>query len=159
VAGTRSLKDIPTVHRIRQSLPSSCPQVLEYRDRHGQHATGGKEQLEESPQVGHANRPGQPGHAEELPDWRGTSIIYELKDVFADAVNAHYLNPDRKTKAETATSDFAISGILSQLDESDGNWVSVAFYSHYGIHDQELLASDWSHSTNGVTTSKARSCQ
>jgi hypothetical protein len=57
----RSLKDIPTVHRIRQFLPSSCPQVLEYRDRHGQHATGGKEQLEESPQVGHANRP---GHAE-----------------------------------------------------------------------------------------------
>jgi hypothetical protein len=48
--------------------------------------------------------------------------------------------------------------------ELNGNWVSVAFYSrkmhelNYGIHDQELLASDWSYSTNGVTTSKARSC-
>jgi len=83
------------------------------------------------------------------------------KDVFADTVDAHHLNPDRKTKA---ASSFAISGILSQLDESNGNWVSVTFYSrkmhelNHGIHDQELLASDWSRSTNGVTTPKARSC-
>jgi len=37
--------------------------------------------------------------------------FYELKDVFADAVNAHHLNPDRNTKVETDASGFAISSI------------------------------------------------
>jgi len=32
--------------------------------------------------------------------------FYELKDVFADAVNAHHFNLDRKTKVETDASVF-----------------------------------------------------
>ena len=50
-----SIKDSQQLIGFASFLPSSYPQVLEDRDRHGQHATGGKEQPEESPQVGHAN--------------------------------------------------------------------------------------------------------
>jgi transposase InsO family protein len=88
--------------------------------------------------------------------------FYSLKEAFADAVSTHHFNPNRKTKIETDASGFAISGILSQLDESTGNWVPVAFYSrkmdkhelNYGIHDQELLAivesfSEWRHYLEG----------
>jgi hypothetical protein len=79
---------------------------------------GGK-YTEESPQVGHANDPDTSERHEHLLRTQGCIV---------DTVNDH-LNPDRKTKVETAASGFAIPGILSHLDESIGNWVSVAFYS------------------------------
>ena len=94
--------------------------------------------------------------------------FYELKDVFADAVNAHHLNPDRNTKVETDASGFAISSIKAVSTRRIERQLGFhRFYSreidkhelNYGIHDQQLLASDWSHSANGVTTSKARSFQ
>ena len=51
-------------------------------------------------------------------------------------------------RIETDASSFAISGIISQLQEDDGQWHLIAFWSwkitdiktHYKAHDGELLA-------------------
>ena len=109
-------KGYPAVHRIRKFIPSFYPQVL---DRHGQHATGGKVHKKKVRKLATPIDPHTSERHEHLLRTQGCIV---------DAVNDH-LNPDRKTKVETAASGFAISGILSQLDESNGNWVSVAFYS------------------------------
>lgn len=54
-------------------------------------------------------------------------------------------NPDFDTKMETDASNFAKSGVLSQLHSTDNKWHPVAFYSkkfspamcNYNIYDKE----------------------
>lgn len=65
---------------------------------------------------------------------------------------------DRETKLETEASNFAKSGILSQLDPGSKRWDPVAFYSkemslvecNYDVHDKVLgtivsCFKEWSH--------------
>src|SRR5271154_3405015 len=60
---------------------------------------------------------------------------------------AHF-NPDYPIIIETDSSEYAIAGILSQMDPGTGQLHPVAFYSHslhptelnYDIHDKELLS-------------------
>ena len=59
----------------------------------------------------------------------------------------HY-NPQRQTMLELDASDGVVAGILSQLNEIDGQWHPIAYFSqtmapaecNYEIHDKEMLA-------------------
>src|SRR5882724_8197643 len=70
-----------------------------------------------------------------------------LKDTFSDAPILIHFNPTLPTILETDSSDYAISGILSQ-PQPDGSLRPVAFHSrtmqpaerNYDIYDKELLA-------------------
>jgi len=70
-----------------------------------------------------------------------------LKDTFSDAPILIHFNPTFPTILETDSSDYAISGILSQ-PQPDGSLRPVAFHSrtmqpaerNYDIYDKELLA-------------------
>ena len=73
-----------------------------------------------------------------------------------------HFNPELRIRVETDASSFAISGIISQLQEDDGHWHPIAFWSWkmidietcYEAHDGELLAiieifKHWQHYLKG----------
>ena len=71
-----------------------------------------------------------------------------LKAAFTKAPLLRHFNPELRIRVETDASGFAISGIISQLQEDDGHWHPIAFWSRkmtdterrYEAHDGELLA-------------------
>lgn len=84
-----------------------------------------------------------------------------LKKAFASAKVLRYWNPDRPTRVETDASNKAISGILSQL--VDSQWHPAAFWSRkltdtelrWATGQKELLAiveslEHWSHYLEGI---------
>ena len=64
------------------------------------------------------------------------------------ALLLQYFNPELQIRVETDASSFAISGIISQLQEDDGHWHPIAFWlwkmtdikTHYEAYNRELLA-------------------
>jgi hypothetical protein len=70
-----------------------------------------------------------------------------IKKSFSGAGILAHFDPHKGIRLETDASKFAITAILSQLQE-DGQWRPVAFWSRklipaetrYETHDQELLA-------------------
>ena len=72
----------------------------------------------------------------------------QLKAAFQTAPVLAHFNPTEPLILETDASDFAISGILSQLKSPDNDLHPIAFHSrsmtaperNYDIHDKELLA-------------------
>ena len=72
----------------------------------------------------------------------------QLKAAFMKAPLLQHFNPELHIRVETDASGFAISGIISQLQEDDGHWHPVAFWSQkmtdiktcYEAHNGELLA-------------------
>ncbi|THC87561.1 hypothetical protein EYZ11_012993 [Aspergillus tanneri] len=71
----------------------------------------------------------------------------KLKSAFSSAPLLSHYDPRNRTRVETDASGFAISAIISQLQD-DNEWHPVAFFSRkmtdserrYDTHDQELLA-------------------
>ena len=71
-----------------------------------------------------------------------------LKTVFTTAPILAHFNPENPIIVETDSSEYAIAGILSQLNPGTGQLHPVAFYSrslhpaelNYDIHDKELLS-------------------
>jgi hypothetical protein len=71
-----------------------------------------------------------------------------LNERFSSAPILAHFDPDVPTKVETDASNFAKSGILSQLSPVDNKWHPVAFYSqkmseaelNYDVDDKELGA-------------------
>ena len=71
-----------------------------------------------------------------------------LKAAFTKAPLLRHFNPELRIRVETDASGFAISGIISHLQEDDGQWHPIAFWSRkmtdietrYEAHDGELLA-------------------
>lgn len=71
----------------------------------------------------------------------------KLKSLFLSAPILHHFDPSAPLTLTTDASDFAISGVLQQPDET-GHLHPVAFYSrkmspaeiNYEVHDKELLA-------------------
>jgi len=71
-----------------------------------------------------------------------------LLERFTKAPMLMHFDPRRKIRVETDASAFAIAGILVQLNEANGWWHPIAFWSrklidaerNYETHDQELLA-------------------
>ena len=102
---TTHLHGLPRVKRqipqesVFRFIPSFYPQVLV---RHGQHATGGKVHKKKVRKLATPIDPHTSERHEHLLRTQGCIVDADL-------------NPDRKTKVETAASDFAISGILSHL--------------------------------------------
>ncbi len=72
----------------------------------------------------------------------------QLRDSFTDAPLLRHFDPDLPIRVETDASEFALAGILTQLQEDNKQWHPVAFHSrkmipaerNYETHDQELLA-------------------
>lgn len=86
-----------------------------------------------------------------------------LKRAFMQAPVLHHYQPDRPIVVETDCSDYALGGILSQVDERTNDIVPVAFYSrklqpaevNYDIYDKELLGivdsfKEWRHYLEGA---------
>ena len=73
--------------------------------------------------------------------------FFTLKERFLTALILTHFDAGQPIYVETDASDFAIAGILSQVQE-DKQWHPVAFWSHkmqgterhYETHDKELLA-------------------
>ena len=73
-------------------------------------------------------------------------IFFALKERFLTAPILTHFDAGQSICMETDASDFAITGILSQVQE-DKQWYLVAFWSHkmqgaehhYKTHDKELL--------------------
>jgi hypothetical protein len=71
-----------------------------------------------------------------------------LKTAFTTAPILAHFNPENPIIVETDSSEYAIAGILSQLNTGTGQLHPVAFYSrslhpaelNYDIHDKELLS-------------------
>ena len=89
--------------------------------------------------------------------------FHELKRRFTTAPMLRHYDPDKRLQLETDASGFAISGILSQLWESTGQWHPIAFWSrkqakaelNYGAGEGELLAvveacKQWRHYLEGA---------
>src|SRR5207237_2358845 len=85
-----------------------------------------------------------------------------LKDMFTSSPILAHFDPDRPTRLETNTSDFALGAILSQLYD-DGKWHPVAYHSrkflpaeiNYDVHDKEITAivaafKEWDHLLRSV---------
>ena len=85
----------------------------------------------------------------------------QLRDAFTEVPILRHFDPTKRTRIETDASDYAVAGILSQLQE-DGHWHPVAFWSrkmiaaerNYETHDKELLAivmvfKQWRHYCEG----------
>ena len=85
-----------------------------------------------------------------------------LKNVISDATILHTLLDTRKLKIEADSSNFAVGGMLSQLQ--GGQWKPIAFLSksllpterNYKIYDKELLTimtclDKWHHYVLGAT--------
>ncbi len=73
----------------------------------------------------------------------------KLRQAFVKASILNHFDLERHIRIETDASDYAISGVLSQLTSDDlGRWYSVAFFSRkmilaetrYETYDGELLA-------------------
>ena len=86
-----------------------------------------------------------------------------LKIAFTSAPMLLHFDPARRIKLETDASDFALSGILSQLVEETGQWHPIAFWSrkmtpaeiNYGVGEKEMLAiveacKNWRHYLEGA---------
>lgn len=84
-----------------------------------------------------------------------------LRDAFTNVPVLRHYDPEKHTRIETDASDFAIAGILSQLQDS-AQWHPVAFWSrkiipaerNYKTYDKELLAivmvlKQWRHYCEG----------
>ena len=95
----------------------------------------------------------------------GMAAFQNLKDAFLGVPILAHFKPGRDTKVETDASGGAISGILSQLCEENGQriWRPVDFYSrkliaaeyNYDTKDKELLGIDaslqhWRHHLEGI---------
>ena len=71
-----------------------------------------------------------------------------LIEAFTTAPMLMHFDPRRRIRVETDASIFAIAAILSQLNEANGWWQPVAYWSrklidaerNYETHNQELLA-------------------
>lgn len=91
------------------------------------------------------------------------NAVAELKSRFTSApILAHYY-PDRQTIVETDASDYAVAGVLSQVNPETSLLHPIAFYSrsmapaelNYEIYDKELLAifasfKEWRHYLEGI---------
>lgn len=72
----------------------------------------------------------------------------QLRDAFLDAPMLRHFAPELPIRIETDASEFALAGILTQLQGDNKQWHPVAFHSrkmipaerNYETHDQELLA-------------------
>jgi RNase H-like domain found in reverse transcriptase len=64
----------------------------------------------------------------EFPIAEARGSFESLKVAFTELVTLHHFNPERLIRLETDASEYAISGILSQLTEN-GNWMPIAFNS------------------------------
>ena len=86
----------------------------------------------------------------------------ELKEVFTTAPVLRHFNPALKIRVEPDASGRAVAAILTQLQEDDGQWHPVAYWSrkmqpaelNYETHDAELLAiveafKQWRHYLEG----------
>ena len=86
----------------------------------------------------------------------------ELKEVFTTAPVLRHFNPALKIRVEPDASGCAVAAILTQLQEDDGQWHPVAYWSrkmqpaelNYETHDAELLAiveafKQWRHYLEG----------
>jgi hypothetical protein len=70
-----------------------------------------------------------------------------IKQAFAEDVTLSYADPEKQFQVECDASDFALGGVLSQMDDS-GTIRPVSFYSrkllpaelNYEVYDKELLA-------------------
>ena len=77
-----------------------------------------------------------------------TSAFELLKDKFTSSPILAHADTSKPFYVETDASDFALGGVLSQIQESDGELHPIAFYSrkfapaeiNYPIYDKELLA-------------------
>ena len=75
-------------------------------------------------------------------------VFRRLTDVFNKAPLLKHFDPQLSIRIETDASEYALAGILSQLQEDNKQWHPVAFHSrkmipaerNYKTHDQELLA-------------------
>jgi transposase InsO family protein len=89
------------------------------------------------------------------------SAFRRLKEVFTTSPLLRHFDPARKIRIEPDASGFAISAILTQLQD-DGQWHPVAYWSrkmqpaesHYQIYDAEMLAivsafKQWRHYLEG----------
>lgn len=82
-----------------------------------------------------------------LPE-KAREAFNKLKKAFTEAPLLWHFDPRLKIRVETDASGYAISGIISQLQEDDGQWHPIAFWSRkmidtehrYEAHDGELLA-------------------
>lgn len=82
-----------------------------------------------------------------LPE-KAKEAFNKLKEAFTEAPLLRHFDPRLRIRVETDASGYAISGIISQLQEDDGQWHPVAFWSRkmidaerrYEAHDGELLA-------------------
>ena len=85
-----------------------------------------------------------------------------LTDAFNKAPLLKHFDPQLSIRIETDASEYALAGILSQLQEDNKQWHPVAFHSrkmipaerNYETHDQELLAivmefKQWRHYLEG----------
>ena len=83
-------------------------------------------------------------------DWpvEAEEAFHSLRAAFTQAPLLRHFNPELPIRVETDSSDFALAGILTQLQEDNKQWHPVAFHSrkmidaerNYETHDQELLA-------------------
>jgi hypothetical protein len=87
----------------------------------------------------------------------------QLVEAFTTAPVLMHFDPRRRIRVETDASAFAVAGILSQLNNANGWWHPVAYWSrklidaerNYETHDQELLAivaafKHWRHYLEGA---------
>jgi len=102
-----------------------------------------------------------------LMDEAATEAFHTLRDAFTKAPILVHFERDAPIKVETDASNFACSGILSQLQkvgDSNPEWHPVAFWSrkfidaekNYETYDQEMLAivgafKHWRHYLEGAT--------
>ena len=91
------------------------------------------------------------------------SAFTQLRAAFTSAPLLRHFDPSLPIRLETDASDYAIAGILTQLQEANKQWHPVAFHSkkmidaerNYETHDQELLAivtmfKHWRHYLEGA---------
>jgi transposase InsO family protein len=91
---------------------------------------------------------GKKFHAEWKWSETAEKAFSHLRAAFQSAPILAHFDPTRRIRVETDASKYAIAAILSQLQEGDGHWHPVAFWSRklipaetrYETHDQELLA-------------------
>ena len=75
-------------------------------------------------------------------------MFRRLTDVFNKAPLLKHFDPQLSIRIETDASEYALAGILLQLQEDNKQWHPVAFYSwkmipaerNYKTYNQELLA-------------------
>ena len=81
-----------------------------------------------------------------MPEVKGA--FAKLKKAFTEASILRHFNLKKRIVIETDASGFIISRIISQLQEDNGQWHPITFWSHkitnaeccYKVHNKELLA-------------------